>query len=130
MGPAVAPSPMASMLLDPHHQPSASLMVGRTPPRVRQPRGPYQGEGDIIEESMEASTVRSVLHRQPTAYTDDGDVDESVARLGESTWEGSPRQPLSREESAATDDAADNPGVVALLKQFQDAHLNHRGGVM
>ena len=81
---------------------------------------------------MEASTVRSAFHRQPTAYTDDGDVDESVARLGESTWEGSPRQPLSREESGATDDAAaaDKPGVVTLLKQFQDAHLNHRGGVM
>ena len=127
MGPAVAPSPMASMLLDPHHQPSASLIAGRTPQRARQPRG-----GDILEESMEASTVRSAFHRQPTAYTDDGDVDESVARLGESTWEGSPRQPLSREESGATDDAAaaDKPGVVTLLKQFQDAHLNHRGGVM
>ena len=82
---------------------------------------------------MEASTTtagRGALHRQPTTYTDD--AEESVARLGESTWEGSPRQPLSREESAATDDAeaTNKPGVVTLLKQFQDAHLNHRGGVM
>lgn len=137
-GPAMtAPSPMASMLLDPHHQPSASLIAGgRIPHQQRAPRlsrGQYQGEGDIIEESMDE---RSMLQRQATAaYTDDG-IDESVARLGESTWEGSsPRHPatLTRDNSSAVGAAAeenDQPGVVTLLKQFQDAHLNHRGGVM
>ncbi|RYO78771.1 hypothetical protein DL762_008517 [Monosporascus cannonballus] len=128
-GAAVVPSPMASMLLDPHHQPSASLIAGRTPQRARQQRGPYQGEGDILEESVETSTARSTFQRQATGLTEDDDVEESVARLGESTWEGSPHQPLSRDNSAVTD-VEDKPGVVTLLKQFQDAHLNHRGGVM
>ncbi|KAI0012393.1 APG9-domain-containing protein [Xylariaceae sp. FL0662B] len=125
-GPAVAPSPMASMLLDPHHQPSASVTATRTPQRARQQRGPYQGDGDIIEESMEDGSSRSILQRQGTTYTDDGDVEESVARLGESTWEGSPRHGLSRETSNATE-GEDGPGVVTMLKQFQEAHLNHRG---
>lgn len=138
-GPAIAaPSPMASMLLDPHHQPSASLIAGggggrlprRGPPRLT--RSQLQGESDIIEES--SMLERSALQRQATAYTDDGsgDVEESVARLGESTWEeGSPRHPaaLTRDNSSAVAED-DKPGVVTLLKQFQEAHLNHRGGVM
>ncbi|KAI1371026.1 APG9-domain-containing protein [Hypoxylon crocopeplum] len=131
-GPAVAPSPMASMLLDPHHQPSASFTATRTPQRAaRQPRGPYQADTDIIEESLEdGGPSRSVIRRQDTAYTDDGDVEESVARLGESTWEGSPRRGLSRESSAATNmdgGGDDGPGVVAMLKQFQQAHMDRRG---
>ncbi|KAI1082642.1 APG9-domain-containing protein [Whalleya microplaca] len=126
-GPAVAPSPMASMLLDPHHQPAASVIATRTPQRARQQRGPYhQGDGDIIEESMEDGGARSILRRQGTTFTDDGDVEESVARLGESTWEGSPHHRMSRENSTATE-GEEGPGVVTMLKQFQEAHLNHRG---
>ncbi|KAI0893199.1 APG9-domain-containing protein [Annulohypoxylon nitens] len=129
-GPAVAPSPMASMLLDPHHQPPSASFIAtaptnRTPQRVRQ-RGPYHGGRDIIEESLEDGASRSVIRRQDTGYTDDGDVEESVARLGESTWEGSPRHGLSREESTATDDG-DGPGVVTMLKQFQQVHMDRRG---
>ncbi|KAI8956749.1 APG9-domain-containing protein [Daldinia sp. FL1419] len=126
-GPAVAPSPMASMLLDPHHQPSASVAALRTTPqRTRQQRGLHAGDTDIIEESMEDGPSRSVIRRHDTAYTDDGDVEESVARLGESTWEGSPRHGLSREGSNATD-GDDGPGVVTMLKQFQQVHLDRRG---
>ncbi|CAJ2508735.1 Uu.00g137610.m01.CDS01 [Anthostomella pinea] len=125
-GPVVAPSPMASMLLDPHNQPSASLIAGRTPQRARQQRGPYQADGDIIEESAEDGGAKRAALRQGTNYTDDGDVEESVARLGESTWEGSPRHGVSRETSTVTEND-DGPGVVTLLKQFQQAHLNHRG---
>ncbi|KAI8627562.1 autophagy protein Apg9 [Xylariaceae sp. FL1651] len=125
-GPAVAPSPMASMLLDPHNQPSSSMIIGRTPPRARQQRGPYHGDGGIIEESTEDGVAtRGTLHRQATTYTDDGDVEESVARLGESTWEGSPNKALSRDNSAVNED--DGPGVVTMLKQFQQAHMNHKG---
>ncbi|KAI0542427.1 autophagy protein Apg9 [Xylaria digitata] len=126
-GPAVAPSPMASMLLDPHNQPSSSVVVGRTPPRARSQRGPYQGDRGIIEESIEDGVGgRGTLHRQMTAYTDDGDIEESVAHLGESTWEGSPNKGLSRENSGANAED-DGPGVVTMLKQFQQAHMNHRG---
>ncbi|KAL7620018.1 autophagy protein atg9 [Parahypoxylon ruwenzoriense] len=125
VGPAIAPSPMASMLLDPHHQPSASFTASRTPQRARQQRVSY-GDRDIIEESVEDGASRSVIRRQVTNYTDDGDIEESVARLGESTWEDSPRQGLSRENSTATD-GDEGPGVVAMLKQFQQAHMNQRG---
>ncbi|KAI1181019.1 autophagy protein Apg9 [Nemania sp. FL0916] len=126
-GPAVAPSPMASMLLDPHNQPSSSVVVGRTPPRARQQRGPYQADQDIIEEPAE-SGVRgaATLRRQTTNYTDDGDIEDSIARLGESTWEDSPNKGLSRESSGVQDEG-DGPGVVTMLKQFQQAHMNHRG---
>ncbi|OTB12566.1 hypothetical protein K445DRAFT_321012 [Daldinia sp. EC12] len=127
-GPAVAPSPMASMLLDPHHQPSASFTAPRTTPqRTRQQRGMPSGDTNIIEESTEdGGASRSVIRRHDTTFTDDGDVEESVARLGESTWEGSPRHGISREGSNATD-GDDGPGVVTLLKQFQQAHLDRRG---
>ncbi|KAJ8122125.1 hypothetical protein O1611_g9922 [Lasiodiplodia mahajangana] len=122
-----APSPMASMLLDPHNQPSSSVIAGRTPPRARPQRGPYHGDRDIIEESTEnAAGDRATLRRQMTAYTDDGDIEDSVARLGESTWEGSPNKGLSRESSGAHEEE-DGPGVVTMLKQFQQAHMNHRG---
>ncbi|KAI1332273.1 autophagy protein Apg9 [Xylariaceae sp. FL0255] len=126
-GPAVAPSPMASMLLDPHNQPSSSLMMGRTPTRPRPQRGGYQGDSQIIEESTSegAIGVRGTLQRQMTNYTEDGDVEESVAQLGESTWEGSPHKGLSRENSAVQEESG--PGVVTMLKQFQKAHMNQRG---
>ncbi|KAI1826310.1 autophagy protein Apg9 [Xylaria intraflava] len=125
-GPAVAPSPMASMLLDSHHQPSPAIAVGRTPTRVRSQRGPYHGDRDIIEESTEdGGGMKGMLHRQATHSTDDADIEESVARLGESTWEGSPNKALSRDSSAVNED--DGPGVVTMLKQFQQIHMNHRG---
>ncbi|KXJ90610.1 autophagy protein Apg9-domain-containing protein [Microdochium bolleyi] len=153
VGPAhVAPSPMASMLLDPQHHPAASMIASRNPGhrggRPYQPsRSFYQqhgADGDIIEESLENTTAglgpgagmktqRSTLHRQNTQYTDDGDVDESVARLGESTWEEDRRGQLSRENSALASDSAEGQeqtGVVQLLRQFQATHLNQRGGVM
>lgn len=131
-GPAgVAPSPMASMLLDPHHQPSASFTTaaGRTPQRVRQPpRGLYQDNRDIIEESLEDGASRSVIRRQDTGFTDDGDVEESVARLGESTWEGTPQRGLSRDNSTSTaTESEEGNGVVTMLKQFQHAHMERRG---
>lgn len=126
VGPAIAPSPMASMLLDPHNQPSNSI-IGRTPPRARGQRGPYHGDRGIVEEPTEDRVgSRVALQRQPTAYTDDGEIEESVARLGESTWEGSPNKGLSREPSGVNEDE-DGPGVVTMLKQFQQAHMNQRG---
>jgi len=150
----VAPSPMASMLLDPHHQPVAPISSSRNPGhRGGRPYHPsrsfYQqhgGDGDIIEESQEGTTSglgvgragmktdRSSLRRQTSQYTDDGDVEESVARLGESTWESDRRDQLSRDNSGLALDSPDGgheqTGVVQLLRQFQATHLNQRGGVM
>jgi autophagy-related protein 9 len=129
-GPAMPqPSPMASMLLDPHNQPSTSVLAARGPHRVRQLRAPYLGEGGITEESMEESRPVNTLQRHGTTYTDE-DVEESVARLGESTWEASPRRGLSRENSAAPE-TEDRPGVVKMMQQFQQIAMNNRtGGVL
>lgn len=124
-GPAMAQSsPMASMLLDPHNQPSASLMATR---RKRH----YLGEEGITEEAMEeAGVAMTSMQKQGTTFTDE-DVEESVARLGESTWEDSPRGALTRENSGvATDGGEEGPGVVKLLKQFQQTHMNPRNGAV
>ncbi|KAK8117269.1 uncharacterized protein PG998_005550 [Apiospora kogelbergensis] len=130
-GPALPqPSPMASMLLDPHNQPSSSFVTTRAHQRPRQQRAPYIGEGGITEESTnDGRAAVSTLQRNGTAFGEE-DVEESVARLGESTWEDSPRRGLSRENSAVATDGEDGPGVVKLLKQFQQTHMNARAGTI
>lgn len=123
------PSPMASMLLDPRNQPTASMFATRGNHRVRQLRAPYLGEEGITEESMEERRPTATLQRHGTTYTDE-DVEESTARLGESTWEGTPRRGLSRENSSAAD-AEDGPGVVRMMQKFQQIAMNNRtGGVL
>ncbi|KAK6850884.1 hypothetical protein PG987_000518 [Apiospora arundinis] len=130
-GPAMPqPSPMASMLLDPHNQPTSSFVATRPHQRSRQQRAPYLGEGGITEESTDdARVAASMLQRHGTGFGDE-EVEESVARLGESTWEDSPRRGLSRENSAVATDGEDGPGVVKLLKQFQQTHMNARAGTI
>jgi autophagy-related protein 9 len=130
-GPAIPqPSPMASMLLDPHNQPVVAPVVARGAQRIRQLRAPYLGEGGITEESMEEGPSGGNLQRHGTTYTDE-DVEESVARLGESTWEDSPRKGLSRENSAAAADTEEGPGVFGLMRQFHDVAMKDRpGGVL
>ena len=118
------------MLLDPHNQPSSSFVTTRAHQRPRQQRIPYLGEGGITEESTEdGRATASTLQRQGTAFGGE-DVEESVARLGESTWEDSPQRGLSRENSAVAIDGEDGPGVVKLLRQFQQTHMNARTGTI
>lgn len=113
------PSPMASMLLDPHHQPSAASFGGRSIHRPRAQRGGHPGEiiEELLEDGMDDSGRRN----------DDEDVYESGGALGESTWETSPAKGLSRENSGAT---AGEPeaGVLGLIYQFQQTHRNSRPG--
>ncbi|KAK8044849.1 hypothetical protein PG993_004873 [Apiospora rasikravindrae] len=123
------PSPMASMLLDPHNHPASSFVATRAHQRPRQQRAPYLGEGGITEETTDDARATSMLQRHGTAFGEE-DVEESVARLGESTWEDSPRRGLSRENSAVATDGEDGPGVVKLLKQFQQTHMNARAGTI
>jgi autophagy-related protein 9 len=111
-------SPMASILLDPHHQPPTTSFA-----RPRQPRAGYHDKGGIIEESLEdgaqGSTVPKHLEDEEP-YGDDGALEES-------TWQTSPTK-LSRENSGA--DARDGPdtGVVHMIYQFNQAQLNRRPG--
>jgi autophagy-related protein 9 len=108
-------SPMASILLDPHHQPPNL----RNPPR--QQRAGYQGEGNIIEESLEDGGDGD--GKRP----DDGEAYESEAALDESAWQTSPTKNLSRENSGIDGrEAPDDTGVVHMIYQLNQAHLNRK----
>lgn len=124
-GPAVPlPSPMGSILLDPHHQPpvpaGGANFGNKSMHRPR--RG--QVERNIIEESAEDDTV------------DDGGKDQEdeeayggsgAGLMEESTWQTSPTKTLSRESSAA-DKEEPVAGVVGMIYQFNQAQLNRRPG--
>ncbi|KAF9870390.1 autophagy protein Apg9 [Colletotrichum karsti] len=125
-GPSMtAPSPMASMLLDPHHQPAAGFGV-RSTHRSRGNRSGYQGES-IIEESTEDGLGTDGRPGSQGALEDE--PFEGYGPLGESVWETSPPEGLSRENSTATDTGGQNAGVLELIYQFQQAH-NRPGGAL
>ncbi|KDN62869.1 putative autophagy protein Apg9 [Colletotrichum sublineola] len=121
-GPSMtAPSPMASMLLDPHHQPAAAVFGIRSTHRSRAPRGGYQGEGTIEELAEDGLGVDSRLRSQSAHEDETGD---GLGPLGESVWETSPPKGLSRESSMAETGEQD-AGVLGLIYQFQQAHRNN-----
>ena len=124
---APQPSPMASILLDPHHQPSATNLGNRSTHRGRRPPGHGghgAGESNIIEESVEDGTPGEPGGPR---QRDDEDVYESGAALDESTWQTSPTKTLSRENSGVD---ADEPvaGVVGMIYQFNQAQMTRRPG--
>ncbi|KAK3384755.1 autophagy protein Apg9-domain-containing protein [Podospora didyma] len=120
-GPVIPqPSPMASILLDPHHQPSNTNFGNRSmihPPR--QQRGVYQGE--VIEEDGDEESDAG--KRQ-----DEDEVYESGGGLDESAWQTSPAKGLSRENSGVPTREAPDGGVVHMISQFSQAQLNRRPG--
>ncbi|PFH55227.1 hypothetical protein XA68_10332 [Ophiocordyceps unilateralis] len=114
-------SPMASVLLDPDHQPVAVCLGARSLHNSRRRRAGYHGKGQIIEE---------------TAEDRDGDEDPGQGVhgiLGESTWETSPGQGLSRDNSAVNTEEPE-AGVLGLIYQLQQTHNqrqhHRRGGVL
>lgn len=111
------PSPMASVLLDPHNQPGAASLGARSMHRSRHPRGGYRGEEQIIEETAEDRAGEEL------------DGHEGGGILGESTWETSPGQDLSRENSAANAEETE-AGVLGLIYQLQQTQHGRRGGVV
>lgn len=120
------PSPMASALLDPHHQPAPSALGARSLHRSRhmgaQQRGGYMSDRDIIEE---AATEDGHGDEADFGKLGDRDIDESGGGLDESTWQTSPTKTLSRENSAANPQEAE-VGVLGLIHQFQQAHMHLR----
>lgn len=113
------PSPMASMLLDQHHQPPGGNMVARSLHASRYPRG-YRGESQIIEET-EASSIRR--------NGEDDELYEPGGALGESVWETSPARGVTRENSAANTEDPE-AGVLGLIYQLQQTQRPRRGGGM
>lgn len=123
-GPSLtAPSPMASMLLDPHHQPASAGFGARSTHRSRGSRGGYQG-GEIIEETTEDSLGMGEELDSQVQVEDEGF--EGAGPLGESVWETSPPKGLSRENSTTTETGGQDAGVLGLIYQFQQAHRTDR----
>ncbi|KAF4997055.1 hypothetical protein FDECE_12208 [Fusarium decemcellulare] len=114
------PSPMASVLLDQHHQPAGANIATRSLYWSRHPRGGYRGESQIIEEAEDSGM------RRPG---EDDELYEPAGMLGESTWETSPAKGVSRENSAANTDEAE-AGVLGLIYQLQQTQRPRRGGGM
>ena len=113
--PAAHASPMPSILLDPHHQPSNSGFGGR--------RSRYQAREDIIEEPVEDEDEAETRGQQGK------DSYESVVGLEDSRWETSPTRGVGRETSEEEGDGGPGGGVLGLLYQFQKAQTDGRPGV-
>ncbi|CAK7266215.1 autophagy protein atg9 [Sporothrix epigloea] len=146
---AALSSPMASVLLDPHHQPSAASFINRNMHRSKMPGGARFGPGGtgesfIVEEpTIEDSRLATGTgDHSATAHLDTTDRDTGLFRpvqqaqatsgefssapgmLDESAWQTSPPAGLTREDSGVDEDA--DVGVLGLMYQFQQAHQNHR----
>ncbi|KAK3989647.1 autophagy protein Apg9-domain-containing protein [Cladorrhinum sp. PSN332] len=123
------PSPMASILLDPHHQPPANL-ISRTSHIQRQQRGGgYPGERSIIEETA-MEDVEEV--NDGRKYQDDEEAYDNGGAMDESAWQTSPARTLSRENSGIEETSkAPGAGVVQMIYQFNEAQIKRRpGGVI
>lgn len=116
MAPPPTLSPMASILLDPHHQPPVSTL-GRSMHRPRQGRH----REDIIEEGFEVENIEGDARRR-----DEDDAYESGHGLDESAWQASPGQALGRDNSA-TNEGDREDGVFGMMYQFQ-RELQHMPG--
>lgn len=150
--PIAQPSPMASILLDPHHQPSAMSFTSRSMHRPRMPGGSrYAAAGAggsyIVEEpamedsrlaadvesagdggggGLQSDTYRDDELLQPPQHTQNSSEGflSGPEMLGESTWQTSPPKGLSRANSGVGEET--DVGVLGLMYQFQQAHQNHR----
>lgn len=121
-------SPMPSILLDPHHQPSNSGFGGRSVRRNSRSR--YQTRRNIIEEPIEDED-EGLAER---AAHQNGESQEPFGSGGleESRWETSPTRGVggrNDEEDEGNGGPAGGGGVLGLLYQFQKAQTDGRGGV-
>lgn len=124
------PSPMASMLLDPHHQPAgAGGGSARSVHRLRHPHRVYHGEPQTIEEALEDGMQSRRVGVDEGEGDNEDELEETGGMLGESMWETSPGKGLSRENSAANTEAPD-AGVLGLIYQLQQTQHGRRGGVV
>lgn len=127
-------SPAPSMLLDPHHQPSAmnrtsahpTYRASRTVPRVAEPIE------DEDERSSTTTNARRLVPQLPahTTTASSGGIGESESNLGDS-WRmnlmGSGEGEEEGEEGENVDRIVEGPGVLGLIQQFQKAHNDGRG---
>lgn len=122
-------SPVASILLDPHHQPSASgfrpgtrsLAQSRSRPS-RQAHYPLQDTIKDVDETVEADEAGPSSHPQPNpqAGTSSGAVATDDSQMDES-WRINLAGEVDDDEEHEEDiqNIAGNPGVLGLIHQFQ-----------
>lgn len=120
-------TPVQSILLDPHHQPSSSGFGARSVNRASRSR--YQVRQNIIEEPAEDEDGPN--SRGNVANTESRYPEEStIGGLGESRWETSGARNSGKEaEDDEGDGATGAGGVLGLLYQFQKAQTDARPGV-
>lgn len=112
-------SPMHSILLDPHHQPSLSAMRNST---RQNPQTRFRGSRAALNdpnELNEAPETEIPMQRMPTSR-----IIEEDSNLGDS-WRTT--KAAQDEEDEGDDNQA--PGVLGLLYQFQKRQTEGRGGL-
>lgn len=128
---AARDSPMQSILLDPHHQPSSSGFGARSVRRNSRSR--YQVRQNILEEALEDESADAVGGGGgKTAKGKGRNVEQSVVGLEESRWETSPTRTPNEALDVEEAEEKENPGgggVLGLLYQFQKAKTEGRPGV-
>lgn len=120
------PSPMASMLLDPRNHPPSTGRVVKGLHRSRIQRHVKPGENSIAEEPGH-DLSRRFRSRAEEDFEDEGD--DGNGMLGESVWETSPAEGLSRENSSANT-AEPDAGVLGLIYQLRQTQHGRRGSSM
>ncbi|KAI9708304.1 MAG: autophagy protein atg9 [Bogoriella megaspora] len=135
---AVQPSPVQSLVLDPHHQPPGLAM--RQSPRVApltasRAAAPARssGMGDHPEESRIGGVAINATG-SPRAHVTSTQMLEDDSKLGESWTTERPADGLRDGAHSEDDDDDDDPadeantgaGVLGLLYQFQKAHTGGR----
>ncbi|KAE8448280.1 autophagy protein atg9 [Mollisiaceae sp. DMI_Dod_QoI] len=118
-------SPMQSILLDPHHQPSTSGFGARSTNRTS--RSKYQVRQNIIEEPIEDEDESAATGVGPGGKSRDP-YESVVGGLGmdESRWETSAGA-RDAEEEETDKEPAGGGGVLGLLYQFQKAQTDRPG---
>lgn len=116
-------SPMQSILLDPHHQPSTSGYGARSVhhnPRARRPPRQNIAEEEIADDDK----ARAKLHQ----VTSSSREDVGVEGMDESAWELSPTKAAAKDQVDA-EEATPDTGVLGMLYQFQKAQTDRMGHI-
>lgn len=122
-------SPMPSILLDPHHQPSTSGFGARSGPNNSQSR--YRAGQNTVEEAVEDEGQNWTGRGAPPSSEQIRDTYESEPGLDESRWETSPTRGVTKdtEDEDEGEGTAAGGGVLGLLYQFQKAQTDGRPGI-
>lgn len=127
------PPPAASILLDPHHQPSSSgfRQTGRNLPyqRYRLARSQHP-LADPVDEELSFQDARDTSTKQPITGASSGGAPTDDSHLGES-WRMNPLGQDEEETGEAgegenIDAIAGGAGVLGLIQQFQRANTEGR----